>query len=303
MKLRLLVTSIVLLLFPSIGLHAGTHTVELKINEVTALADLVTPDNGSIKKGVVLITHGTTAHKDMELVESLQKLLAEREISSLAHSLTYGINKRKGLFDCAKPHTHKKEDALDEIGAWVAWLKEKGAGPVTLLGHSRSGNQTARYAIKRGGKSVEKLVLLAPSIIRSPGYAAKNYQKQYKSDLDAILKDAKALVSSGKPKELMSLPGFLYCTDAKAWAESVISYYDNDPRYDTPIILPEVKIPVLVIAGTEDTVVPDVAKRVKLIADGKKISLKVIDGADHMFLDFYIEDAADLIAAFLTPGS
>jgi predicted alpha/beta-hydrolase family hydrolase len=303
MSLHRLVTFIVMLLLFSGGSLADTRAITLQIKGTTALADLVVPINGSIKKGVLVITHGTQAHKDLELVDALQKALAERGIASLAHTLTLGINKRKGIYDCRKPHTHKHEDALDEIGAWLGWLKGQGAGPVMLLGHSRGGNQTAWYALERGGDVVKKIILMAPATGSSPNRAARSYQARYKADLDQIIQDAKALVSAGKPQEMMSLPGFLYCPDAKVQAGSIVSYYVEDPRRDTPSLLPKLKVPVLVIAGSGDSVVPDVVKRVKPLADGKKIKLEVIDGADHFFLDFYVEDAADLIAAFINPGS
>ncbi len=294
----IVVTALIFGLATGRPVQAGSRTVELKINGLVALADLVVPDGGSIKERVILITHGTLAHKDMEIVEALQNALAENGVASLAHTLTLGIDKREGMYDCTKPHTHKHEDALDEIGAWLGWLKGQGAGPVTLLGHSRGGNQVAWFAAERGGEGVKKLVLMAPATGSSPSSAANSYRARYKADLDRILRKAKALVSSGKPQEIMSLPGLLYCPDAKVRAGSVLSYYGEDPRRDTPFLLPKLKVPALVIAGSADTIVPEVAKRVKPIADGEKIKLEVIDGAGHMFLDFYVEDAAELIAEF-----
>lgn len=279
--------------------HAGSKTVELKINSLVALADLVVPDNGSIENGIILITHGTLAHKDMELVDALQNALAENGVASLAHTLTLGLNRREGMYDCAQPHTHRHEDALDEIAAWLGWLKGQGAGPVTLLGHSRGGNQVAWFAVERGADTIAKVVLIAPASTSGAERAAMGYRKRFSADLAVILKDAKALVESGKPQAKMSLPGFLYCTDAKAEARSVISYYGGNPHGDTPTLLPKLKMPALVIAGSADTVVPDVAKRVKPLADGKKIKLEVIDGAGHMFLDFYVEDAAEFITEFV----
>lgn len=285
---------------PGRPVHAGSKTVELKINGLVALADLVVPDGGSIYERVVLITHGNLAHKDMELVDALQNALAGNGVASLAHNLTLGIDKREGMYDCAIPHTHKHEDALDEIGAWLGWLKGQGAGPVMLLGHSRGGNQAAWFAAERGGGVVKKIVLLAPATRRSGSdSAAERYRARYKADRAVIVKDARALVSSGKSKKLMRLPGFSFCPDATAEAGAVVSYYGGDPRGDTPYLLPKLKMPVLVIAGSADTVVPDLVERVKPLADGKKIDLKVIEGAGHMFLDFYVEDAAELIAGFV----
>lgn len=302
MSLRILVTFIAMLLF-SAGSQAETQTVSIKLKDSTALADLVIPEEGSIKKGVVLITHGTLAHKDMEIVEALQSALSERGISSLAHTLTLGQDKREGMYDCTRLHTHRHEDALDEIGAWIQWLKKQGAGPVSLVGHSRGGNQSAWYAVERGMDEIAKIVLIAPASRGAPDSAVRNYRKRYNADLTSILKQAKGYVKAGSPQKEMSLPGLLYCKDAKDRASSVVSYYGGDPRGDTPSLLPDLKMPALVIAGSADTVVPDVAKRVKPIVDGKKIRLEVIEGAGHMFLDFYIEDAADLIAAFINPGS
>lgn len=299
MSLRILVTSLVILLFSSVGLLAGTRTVELQIKGITALADLVVPDGSSIQERVVLITHGTLAHKDMELVEALQTALAERGIATLAHTLTLGVDRRQGMYDCTVPHTHRHEDALDEIDAWIGWLKERDAGPITILGHSRGGNQTAWFAAERAGPEIARVALMAPATAGPAGRAARIYRQRFKADLVSILDKAKALAASGREKEMMDLPGLLYCPDAKAQAGSVVSYYGDEPRRDTPSLLPDLKIPVLVIAASKDTVVPDVAKRVKPLADGKKIRLEVIEDADHLFLDFYAEDAADMIAAFV----
>jgi pimeloyl-ACP methyl ester carboxylesterase len=63
--------------------------------------------------------------------------------------------------------------------------------------------------------------------------------------------------------------------------------------------LAKVAAPVLVIAGSDNNVVPDVPAKIGKIADDDKITLKIIDEAGHMFLDFHAEDAADLIAEFL----
>jgi pimeloyl-ACP methyl ester carboxylesterase len=303
MRLRHLISFIALLLLFSGGSLAENRTVKLQIKGTSALADLVVPENGSIKKGVILITHGTLAHKDMEIVEALQSTLSERGYSSLAHTLTLGLDNREGMYDCTRPHTHRHEDALDEIGAWLHWLKDQGAGPVSLVGHSRGGNQSAWFAVERGAGKIAKLVLIAPATNSTPDDASKNYHKRYKTDLAGIVKQAEKYVSAGTPQKEMSLPGLLYCPDAKAQAGSIISYYSADSRRDTPTLLPKLKMPTLVIAGSDDTVVPAVARRVKPLADGKKIKLVVIDGADHMFLDFFIEDAADLIASFINPGS
>ena len=88
---------------------------------------------GSWPQGpVLLMTHGTLAHNKMEIMATLQTLFAERGLSSLAISLSLGLDDRTGMYDCATPHRHRHADALGEIGAWLRWLKEQGAEPVSL---------------------------------------------------------------------------------------------------------------------------------------------------------------------------
>ena len=49
----------------------------------------------------------------------------------------------------------------------------------------------------------------------------------------------------------------------------------------------------------DDTVVPDIIDRVKPLTKSENISLSVVDGADHFFLDLFAEDVADADAVSL----
>ena len=54
-------------------------------------------------------------------------------------------------------------------------------------------------------------------------------------------------------------------------------------------------IPVLVIGGSEDTVVPDLESDFESLADQENVTVEVIDGADHFFRDLYADDVAIMI--------
>lgn len=275
--------------------------VELKHAGITLIADLVVPDEGALKDGVVLLTHGTLAHKDMELIETLQTALAERGVASLAPTLSHGIDRRWGMYDCAVPHRYRYSDALDEIGVWVDWLEGQGAGSIALMGHSRGGNQTAWYAAERAGPQVTNVVLLAPAMGNAPEAAAENYRQRYGSALAPLLEEAGKLVAAGEGEQLTLMPGFIYCEKAEVTAASFLSNYAPEPGRDTGGLISRIKSPVLVITGSLDKVVPDVADRVEPVTDGARIRLEVIEDADHFFLDFYAEDVADLVVEFLIP--
>ena len=276
---------------------AETRQVELEIGGKVALADLIVPDGKALADGVMVLAHGTLAHKDMELIESLQALLAERGVATLAPSLTFGLNRREGMYDCAVPSVHRHEDAVTEIGAWVTWLRNEGATSISVFGHSRGGNQAAWYSA--GDKMVGKLVLLAPAMGRTAEEQADGFKNRFKTDLAPLSAEAQRLIDAGKGEQLLEVPGFLYCPAGKASAASILSYYGGDPAQLTIPQLAKVTAPVLVIAGSADTVVPEVPQEIGKIADNDRITLKVIEAAGHMFLDFYAEDAADLIAEFI----
>ena len=288
-----------LAIFSATGASAGSQEreVSLDIAGKTALGDLVVPDGKTLADGVLVLTHGTLAHKDMELVENLQALLAERGIPTLAHSLILGVDRRTGMYDCNQPHTHAHEDAVVEISAWTDWLRSNGAGTISHLGHSRAGNQVVRFAKTQSEPT--RLVLLAPATGQTADEMATGYESRFKAKLQPMLDTARSLIAAGKGNEMMDVPGFIYCGAGKASPHSVVSYYTADPAGDTASVLSGLPHTALVIAGSADTVVPQVPAKFGAIADGERVRLEVIEDADHMFLDFYAEDAADLIAEFL----
>ncbi|MHA1151501.1 MAG: alpha/beta hydrolase [Alphaproteobacteria bacterium] len=261
-------------------------------------ASLVEASDKGLTDGVVLITHGLLAHNGMEIVATLQELLAERGLNSLAINLSLGLNDRHGMYDCATPHTHKLIDGLDEIGAWVAWLDAKGAGGIVLAGHSNGGRQTAWFAAEHDHPAVEKVVLIAPAI-SAPDADARSYKERYGKDLAPLVAKARALVAAGQGGAIMARTDFLYCPAATVSAASFVSYYGDDPRKNTTLNLPAIEKPVLVVAGTADRIVTGLGPLVQPLADGEKLTYVEIEDAGHFFLDFFGEDLADAIAAFL----
>lgn len=247
MNLLRTLTFLLFALVPAVTATASAaERVEIKSGTFTLNGNLVLADGKTIADGVVLITHGTLTHNGMETITALQSVLADRDTGSLAINLSLGLDNRDGAYDCATPHRHRHFDALDEIGAWVDWLKGKGASSVVLMGHSRGGNQTAVFAAERADATVSKVVLLAP-MLSDPDAEAKDYEAKYGTASAPILDRAKGLVAEGKGGAMLSKTGFIYCKDAEVTAEAFVSYYDPVPRRHTPAVLPQIKAPVLVI--------------------------------------------------------
>lgn len=272
--------------------------VTLPYRNLTLNANLELAGGKNLKDGVILVVHGTLAHGGMEMISYLQGILKDNGRNSLAINLSYSESNRHGMVECARTHTHLDTDALGEIAAWTAWLGKEGVKEVTLLGHSRGGANVARYAAERDDPLVKSLVLMAPATWDEAS-AAQSYQKRFGKPLADVVKQAQALVKEGKGKTVMKDVDFLYCARTSATAESVISYLGPDPLRDTPTLLPKLKKPALVLVAGADELLPDLEKKAAAVADGKKVQLKVVKGADHFFRDLYTDEAVEAIVAFL----
>lgn len=286
--LRPLLTGLLLTLLPCL---ANALTVTSQFNGLTL--------NGNLESGTadttVLITHGTLAHNRMELVVALQETLSENGIGSLAINLSLGLDDRTGPYPCQTPHIHQHTDAVAEIGHWVRWLTKQGHNRIVLLGHSRGGNQTAWYvdATDSLPPSVRAQVLLAPMTWNS-NRESRLYQERYDHPLASLLEQA-----SISDQPLMQPVDFLYCRQTSASPASIASYYADNPRLHTPNLLQAARLPTLVIAGSSDTTVPDLAEAMAEIGSNSQVQLTVLDGAGHFFRDLYTYDVVDQITAFL----
>lgn len=281
----------------SVSSLASAEDVKQTYQGKTLNANLVYADGKSYGDNVVLLLHGTLTHNGRSTYADLQNNLAKEGITSLSMNLSLGLSDRRGEYDCATPHTHKHTDAIAEVGVWMDWLKQQGVKKVTVMGHSRGGNQIAWYVSEKDSDSINKVVLLAPAT--GEQQSGKEYQEKYGKPLNSVLKTAKDMVKAGKGKEMMKDTDFIYCEKAQVTAEAFVDYYDVKPKFDTPTVLKSIKKPTLVIVGSEDTVVPELPKRLEAIKGQKNVTITTIDGGDHFFVDLANEDVAAAVAKFI----
>ncbi len=293
---RFLPLALFLALITGLNFPAQSEEVKISFNGLTLNANMEIADDKTFKDGVILITHGTLAHNKMEIIAALQGLLKERGVNTLAINLSLGLDDRHGMYDCAVTHTHKHRDAVPEIAQWVKWLQEKGADKIVLAGHSRGGNQTAQYLLNRNVPKVLGAALIAPATW-DRDKQAKSYKDRYKVTVNSLLGKMNRDVIAKKGDTVYKDIDFIYCPKTSVTAASFVGYYAEDKFLDTPTVLVRVKQPVHVIAASEDNVVADLPEKMKGVVNSQ-IQLSVIQDADHFFLDFFAEDAADLIADF-----
>lgn len=281
----------------ALSIASQAQEVTLNREGLTLNANLELAKGKLLTDGAIAIVHGGLAHNRMAFVTYLQDLLKEKGYNTLAINLSLGVNNRHGMYDCKVTHRHRNADAADEIGAWVGWLKQQGAKRIALLGHSRGGAQTALYAAEHDDALVKAIVLMAPATRENSD--AADYRERSRHALAPVLAKAERLVKEGKGGTVLRNVGLMSCASTSATAESFVSYYGADPRLDAPYLIPKIKQPTLVLVAGNDEVVVGLDKKVAPLADGKRVQMKIIDGADHFFRDLYSDDAVDAIDSFL----
>jgi pimeloyl-ACP methyl ester carboxylesterase len=287
-----------LVLLAALAAHSGfAREVTLQHRGLMLNADFDPATGKAGADRVILLTHGALAHRQTETIGYLQRLFKERGYGTLAINLSLGLDNRHGMYDCKTPHRHRNQDAAEEIGAWVAWLRGQGAQRVALLGHSRGGAQTALFAAEQESALVHAAILMAPATIANND--AAEYQKRFNQALAPGLAQARQLLAAGQGDALLEHVNILTCADVTATAASFVSYYGEPARLDTPSLLPKSKKPVLVLVAGADEVVLGLDKKVAPLVDGKRVQMKVIDGSDHFFRDLSADDAVDAADAFL----
>lgn len=270
-----------------VRLSHGAHKVRavLELSPGKTLAD-----------GVVVMLHGTMGHHDMDVMRRFRTLLGGRGHSTLAVTLSLGIDAREGVFDCAWPNTHQAADALAEIDVWIDWAARQGARRIVLLGFSRGGQQAAWYASRQPHPRLGRVVLLAPIVA---GDFAERYEARFGQPLAVPMAAAKKLQADGSGATVLRDIGFLNCDRTAVSAASFLSYYAAPGESELPSTLPRIGLPTLVVVAGGDVIVRDLDRRIGAHVDGQRRQMAVVTGADHFFHDLYGEDAADAIDAFL----
>lgn len=254
--------------------------VSLQYDGLLLNGEVVLAGEQSLSDGVILILHGTLGHNGMEIVSTLQDLFAENGRNSLAITLSLDVDDRHGFLPCDAEHTHTMEDAGMELAAWLSWLQSMDAGEIVLLGHSRGGNQIARF-IADQHPDIVAAILIAPS-----------------SGGEPVSADGDENLQRARKNEWLRDVSFLHCSKATVSGESYASYYGSMDATNTPALLNRIDLPVLVFSGSEDNVVPDLAEHMRMV-NRNNIRFEEIDGADHFFRDLYADDIVESAIEFL----
>jgi len=133
----------------------------LKANAEWAVPEGVKPE----EKGAVLWLHGLfQTHRMQEPISQQREAWVSAGFPVLSPTLTLGVSDRRKPYDCSYPLDHDYDLNIEEIKAWLKWLKSKGVKKIILAGHSMGGQQVIHAAADmRDDGSIVALLGVAPA--------------------------------------------------------------------------------------------------------------------------------------------
>lgn len=247
--------------------QAQTQDLQLDGDHGKLAATLQTPE-GKEKYPLVMILHGFTANKEMDLLKDLADDLEAKGIASIRFDFN-GHGHSEGQFQDMTV-LNEIEDAK-KVYAYVANLPE--VKSVSLVGHSQGGVVASMTAGELGDKKVKSLALMAPAAV-----LRENTMMGY---------------LFGKNFDALNPPEYVEIFDGNKVGRNYILTSQKLPIYETSA---RYHGPAYILHGTGDTIVPyTYSERYHKIYSGSE--LKLLPGADHSF-ELNTKQAAQLVADF-----
>jgi len=215
---------------------------------------------------LVVIGHGVTANKDRPWALTLARALEAAGIQSLRFSFS-GNGESEGDF---RQSTVSKEVA--DLGAVLDGVLSTGERPICFVGHSMGGAVGVLRAAQDA--RIGRLVSLA-GMVETQAFTQRKFG-DLTPDRDVMWDKPECPLSTEFVEDMRQIGSVL-------------------PR------VPEVRVPWLLVHGTEDGVVPVAEAREAAAAapDASAVELVVFEGADHLFSGADEERMAAAVVAWL----
>jgi len=279
---------LILLMLTLVG-HASEQQIQWQ--DRTLNGNLVHKE-GHHSDQIFLLVHGTWAHYDMEIIQTLQGLLDEAGYASLAINLSLGVNNRLGFLSCDEPVSADQGEAVAEIAQWLAYLK-KDWPRIVLLGHSRGGLQVTmlnQQILDQSG--VTHLVLIAP-MVTTEALATQSYGIRFGETL------ADLRVRARQAGESFLEMGMHHCDRVTVTGHSFLSYYDTGIKRNTLELVNNSRRPVFIAIGSEDDLMKEYQALRSNLTGTANIEEYYLDGADHFFRDLYADELVEQMLEWL----
>lgn len=268
----------------SLGTSASVVEHKLANTNIYAEADYV---RGDSQKPAILMIHGFLTTNKFHTVLAMAKSLQDEGYTTLAPTLTLGINKRKSSIKCNSIHTHTLESDVEEIKSWIDWLVSQGHKDIILLGHSSGSQELLEFLNTKSNAHITGAVFTSLFYLNGKELGTLENEIAFAQDL------------LSKNESRPSKYSFLFCKNNYfATPESFLSYMKLDRSYIIDS-LNKLKIPSYTIMGSADKRYLSVGENWLDELDQTPTKLIIVEGANHFFSSEYEFDLQDRLVEIL----
>jgi pimeloyl-ACP methyl ester carboxylesterase len=226
--------------------------------------------------GAALLFHGNTMNFYQGAPRFLPPALARIGFASLAfnrrgHEIL-GIRDSRAAEGAA---FQTYAEAIDDNRVAAAWLAARGFPDPVVIGHSNGGTLAVRHAADH--PRTRALVLLSAHCGgREMVRRASEAGLLAKDKLEEVSGAARRMVSEGRGRELLLLPGWWYVTSAASFVDAL----ENCP--DVLGLAPRVRCPVLYLRGDRE---PRELYPAEAFADlsGGPCNVEIVSDCEHFY--------------------
>jgi len=248
------------------------------------------PD-GEPTAGAVMLFHGNTMNFYVGAPRFLPPVLTQLGFACLAfnrrgHDIL-GIRDSRAAEGAAFQLTR---EGIDDNNYAAAWMAQRGFANPVVIGHSNGGMLAVKHVSDH--PETPAMVLLSAHGGGRGGMQRTSRAGMLAGDrLDEITAQARALVSAGRGRELMLVPGWWYVITA----ESFLDRMTEMP--DVLELAPTIRCPTLYVRGDEEDRDTYPAERFKERA-GAACDVAIVENCNHFYVG---REAAicDLVSAWL----
>jgi len=283
------------------GQQAQAEAISEKFKNLKLNAEFKMAPGKTLKDNAVLMMPSPLGHHRMEVIVSVQDVLQQRGINTLAPSISLGNDDRRWYIDCTKPIKYTVDSIFDEIDFWIGWLKKRGARQITLLGHSASANYVSLYLTRRALPEVNGVIVLAPATSAYGRQGINRYEKRFKVSVKDVLARADRYITAGKGAQPMPEPtDYYFCPAAPVTPDAFVSLYRDMMSQDFPALWGTMAKPALLVIGTGDKRSPDIIQEAKRINPSGATKVVTIDKGGHFFKGLYTDKAVEAMIEFIS---
>jgi pimeloyl-ACP methyl ester carboxylesterase len=241
------------------------------------------PDDGAAR-GAVQLFHGNTMNFYVGPPRFLPPVLTELGFACLAYN-------RRGHDVLSNRNSRALEGGAYQTVAEMIedderahrWIEDRGFGTPVLIGHSNGGMLAAWHASQH--QNTPGLVLLSAHRGGSDLMRTISDRGLMAGDrFDEITATARSLVSEGRGRELLLVPGWWHVISATTFVE----FLDHVP--DLIEVAPKVHCPTLFLRGDAEPADLYPAEEFALHASGQ-VDVEIIERCDHYYVDHEVETA------------